>query len=314
MEMFHLRYFVAVAQELSFTRAAGQLHLATSPLSQRIKDLERELGSALFIRAHHKITLTPAGETLLPLATEVISRFDRLPDLVRDVVAGTARRARIGIAPDVPPVLRDDFISSLARDHPGIMPQLVPGSTEPLRRKVLAGEVDIALVHGPVVDRSLRVQRLSTQSAGVAVARGAGFDHRQSVRLSELAQLPYVSIDPETAPEVYRRAHQALTRAGVHGRVVIDGDNLAGLAHLVAAGQAFAFVGMESGATRKIFAGEPVLILPIADANLRVSTEVIWQAGRAEDDDIVADLITVATSLRRAVRPAPPVALGSPSA
>jgi hypothetical protein len=108
-----------------------------------------------------------------------------------------------------------------------------------------------------------------------------------------------VSINPETAPEVYRRANQALTRAGVHGRVVIDGDNLAGLAHLVAAGQAFAFVGMESGATRKIFAGEPVLILPIADANLRVSTEVIWQTGREVDDDIVGDLITVATSLRR---------------
>ncbi|MFI2478673.1 LysR family transcriptional regulator [Nocardia xishanensis] len=297
MEMFHLRYFVAVAQELSFTRAAARLHLATSPLSQRIKDLERELDCLLFVRAHHRITLTPAGESLLPLAIDVITRFDTLPEAVHGDAA-TGRHARIGIAPDVPPQLRDDILASLSRAHPDITPQLIPASTEPLRRKVIAGEIDIALVHGPVVDRGVRVRRLSTQAAGAAIARGIGFDHHRSVRLSELANLSYASIDPEAAPEVYRRTDQALTRAGVHGRIVIDGDNLAGLAHIVAAGQAFTFVGMESGATHKAFAGEPVLILPVVDVNLRLSSEVIWQAGRGVNGDIVEDLIAVAASVR----------------
>lgn len=68
VDLPHLRYFVAVAEERSFTRAAARLHMAGSPLSQRIKDLERELGTPLFIRAHHRIDLTDAGEALLPRA------------------------------------------------------------------------------------------------------------------------------------------------------------------------------------------------------------------------------------------------------
>jgi DNA-binding transcriptional LysR family regulator len=298
MEVFHLRYFVAVAQELSFTRAAALLHLATSPLSRRVQDLERELGCRLFVRAHHSISLTPEGERLLPLATELIRQFDRVPEVVREGAAVVGRRARIGIAPDVPPRLRDSLLAALARRHPDVSPRLVPASTEPLRRKVTAGEIDIALVHGPVADRGVRVQRLGSQPVGVAVARGTGFDHRGSVRLPEFAHLPYVSVDPGLAPEVYRRADQALTRAGVYERIVIDGDSLAGLAHLVATGQAFTLVGMEVGATHKAFAGEPVLILPIADVELRVSTEVIWEGRREVAGDVVADLVAVVASLR----------------
>ncbi|WP_312858278.1 LysR family transcriptional regulator, partial [Pseudonocardia pini] len=62
MQISHLRYFVAVAEELNFTRAAQRLHMATSPLSQRVRDLERVLGGALFVRGHHRIDLTPLGE------------------------------------------------------------------------------------------------------------------------------------------------------------------------------------------------------------------------------------------------------------
>jgi DNA-binding transcriptional LysR family regulator len=77
--MLHLRYFVAVAEELNFTRAAERLHMATSPLSQRIRDLERELDTALFRRASRAVELTEAGERLLPAARETIGRFDALP-------------------------------------------------------------------------------------------------------------------------------------------------------------------------------------------------------------------------------------------
>jgi DNA-binding transcriptional LysR family regulator len=73
--MLHLRYFVAVAEELNFTRAAERLHMATSPLSQRIRDLERELGAPLFLRNSRKVELTAAGERFLPAARDTIERF-----------------------------------------------------------------------------------------------------------------------------------------------------------------------------------------------------------------------------------------------
>lgn len=298
MELFHLRYFVAVAQELSFTRAAHRLHMATSPLSQRIKDLERELGCPLFLRGHHKITLTPEAETLLPLAADLIRQFDRLPDAVREGRSGRDRVARIGLAPDVSPRLRNDFVTTLARTNPRIGVEMQPSSSERLRRAVLADEIDIALVHGPVVHRDIRAVRLATQQVGVAVAEGSGFDGRRSVRLTELAHLPYASISYESAPELFRRNEQALVRAGVHGRITVDGDNYAGLAHLVATGQAFTFVGMEYGSTLKAFAGEPVLVLPTEDITLRISTEAIWHDGRDVPGDVVGDLVAVVDAQR----------------
>ena len=79
-----LRYFVAVAENLSFSKAARQLHMATSPLSQRVRDLERELGTALFERDSHHVGLTAAGAALLPIAKDVLGRFDDIPWRLRE--------------------------------------------------------------------------------------------------------------------------------------------------------------------------------------------------------------------------------------
>ncbi|QIS16900.1 LysR family transcriptional regulator [Nocardia arthritidis] len=79
VEIHHLRYFLAVARELNFTRAAQEFHMAVPPLSQRIKALEAELGQQLFDRSTHHVRLTPAGERLLPWARQLIADFDALP-------------------------------------------------------------------------------------------------------------------------------------------------------------------------------------------------------------------------------------------
>nr|WP_246869210.1 LysR family transcriptional regulator [Saccharopolyspora sp. ASAGF58] len=77
--MFHLRYFVAVAENLSFATAARQLHMATSPLSQRVRDLERDVGAVLFERDSHHVQLADAGAAPLPIAKDVLGRFADIP-------------------------------------------------------------------------------------------------------------------------------------------------------------------------------------------------------------------------------------------
>jgi DNA-binding transcriptional LysR family regulator len=290
VELFHLRYFVAVASELNFTRAAARLHMAASPLSQRIKSLERELGCDLFIRSNRQLTLTREGEALLPLAQDVIRRFDALPAAVRPMTRGR-RRARIGIAPDVPADTRDALLTGLRAAHPEIEVELRPASTAPLTRAVLADGLELALVHGPVARRGIRALRLRTDPVGVAIAAGAGFDDRESVRLEELTDFTYVSIDPEAAPEVYRRTEQVLTRAGVNQRVAVEGDNLAGLSHLVAGGGAFTFVSLAGGGTYRAVAGERVVILRVEKVRLQITTEAIWHESRDVEGDVVADLV-----------------------
>jgi DNA-binding transcriptional LysR family regulator len=295
--MLHLRYFVAVAEELNFTRAAQRLHMATSPLSQRIRDLERELGSVLFRRTSRRVELTEAGESLLPAAREVIGRFDALPGLVRAELADARRPARVGIAPDVSGELRTRFLAAVAADHPDLDVRLHPASSEPLLRALRAGELDLALVHGPVSGRGLRTARLETQPVAAVVGRGVGFDGRESVRLDELAELPYASIGYDAAPELYRRTNELLNSFGVRKRLVVEGHNLGGLAHVVTTGQAFALVGPGSGSTGKVFAGEPVVLLAVTDARLRITTEAVWVADRVAADPVVAALADAVTAL-----------------
>jgi DNA-binding transcriptional LysR family regulator len=93
VDVLHLRYFIAVAEELNFTRAAQRLNMSSSPLSRRIQDLEREVGQRLFLRDHHSTCLTPAGEALVPLARDVVARFDAVPGALASAVGGPARSA-----------------------------------------------------------------------------------------------------------------------------------------------------------------------------------------------------------------------------
>jgi hypothetical protein len=79
VELFHLRYFVAVAEELNFSQAARELHMSASPLSPRIRDLEHELRRRLFHRTTHTVELTPAGQALLPLARDVLGEVGSIP-------------------------------------------------------------------------------------------------------------------------------------------------------------------------------------------------------------------------------------------
>ncbi len=297
VEIRHLRYFVAVAEEGNFARAAARLHMAASPLSQRIKYLERELGNALFARAHHRVILTAAGEVLLPAAIDILDRFDAVPRLVAEALGTPTRVAVIGIAPDVSASLRDGLLNALAAKQPHISPRLVPASTEPLLRELRAGRLDLALVHGAVTERGLCSTELEAHPGGVVVGRRTALGGRTSIRLCELATMPYASINPEAAPEIYRRVDDLLNTRGVYKRITLTGDNFAGLAHLVAAGQAFTIVTLDAGRTSRFFHGEPVTVLAIEDLDATISTVAVWRETQTQTNTTVADLVCVVNGL-----------------
>jgi DNA-binding transcriptional LysR family regulator len=277
VEIRHLRYFVAVAEEAGFSRAAERLEMATSPLSRRIRDLEQELGAELFVRDYHRVSLTEAGRTLLPRARDVVERFDALATAVPRAAA--ARTVTIGTAPEVSPDLRIRFLELLREPGPGPTVRQRPASTAPLLRAVVKGEVDLAFVHGRVDDVRLAVLRVEAQPLRVVLARGIGFDDRESVRLAELAALPYASLRASYAPFVHQVADSLLARHGVQGRVAVHAGH-ADLVPMVSAGQAFTICGERFGATRNAFLDEPVLMLPFEDDRARLETNAVWRTDR----------------------------------
>lgn len=296
VDLPHLRYFVAVAEERSFTRAAVRLHMAASPLSQRIKDLERELGTPLFIRAHHRIDLTDAGTALLPRAIDILDRVDALADVVTE--AHSVRRVVIGIAPEVSSTVRDSVLDALADDHPDIAPQLLPASTAPLLRDLRAGTVDVALVHGPVDGDGVASLLLERNPVGVAIGSRLVDGSPETITLAELTGVPFASINHDAAPDIYANLDRLLTRHGVHKRITLPDGNFAGLTHLVATGQAFTLVSLGDGIPARMFAGEPVAVIPLRGTRAHLSTVAVWLRRRADAEPLVADLVGVLNGLQ----------------
>ncbi|MEV1082373.1 LysR family transcriptional regulator [Streptomyces sp. NPDC050211] len=307
MDVWHLRYFIAVAEELNFTRAAHRLNMSSSPLSRRIQDLEKELGQRLFLRDHRTTCLTPAGEALLPLARDIIARFDAVPATLASAVHGPSRTATVGIGGEIPGAVRARVLDAVNAAAPDLEIDIRPGASRQLLNSVHAGEVDLALVCGPVVDQGLRTHPVSRRPLGIVVAAGSVFDGRASVRLEELAPLTFAMYGQEDSPALLRHVDGLLHDAGVHRRLTVDSP--VGLPHVVSTGHAFTVMANdESGVVQRIFADEKVLCLPIDGAHLEVTTLAVWRQDREKRGDPVADLANAVTGLPLPKRTPPAMA------
>ena len=145
-----LQYFVAVAETRHFTRAAELVHVAQPSLSQQIKALERELGADLFLRARGNITLTDAGEALLPLARRILADADTARQEVQELVQLRAGRIRLGATPSVCTGLLPDVLRAFHDRYPGVRLVIEEGGSHDLVRELARGALDLALVVLPL--------------------------------------------------------------------------------------------------------------------------------------------------------------------
>ncbi len=151
MELRHLEYFVAVAEELSFTRASRRLHVVQSGVSSAIRGLERELGAALFYRDRHKVTLTEAGQALLPEARATLAAARAAAEAVAEATAGLRGTLSIGTMLTAGPVDVAAALGQFHEKHPAVLVRLraLAGGSEELAREVIGGALDLALLSLP---------------------------------------------------------------------------------------------------------------------------------------------------------------------
>ncbi|WBB59950.1 LysR substrate-binding domain-containing protein [Streptomyces sp. WMMC500] len=154
MHLQQLRYFAAVAETRHFTRAAEREHVAQPSLSQSVRALERELGAELFLRARGHITLTDAGEALLPLARRILADTETARREVQEVAQLRRGRVRLGATPSLCASLVPDALRAFHARYPGIELHVHEDGSQDLVRTLAAGELDLALVITPLAGQA----------------------------------------------------------------------------------------------------------------------------------------------------------------
>ncbi|MFI1564375.1 LysR family transcriptional regulator [Streptomyces sp. NPDC020490] len=191
MQLQQLQYFVAVAETRHFTRAAELVHVAQPSLSQQIKALERELGADLFLRARGNISLTDAGEALLPLARRILADAETARYEVQELVQLRGGRVRLGATPSLCTGLLPDVLRAFHDRYPGIRLLIEEGGSHDLVRELARGALDLALVVLPLPTPSpalttvelLREDLVVVSSPEASAPGGAG---RRTVRVADL--------------------------------------------------------------------------------------------------------------------------------
>lgn len=292
MELRHLRYFVAVAEERHFGRAAERLHMAQPPLSQQIRQLESELGVTLLRRTTRRVDLTDAGAAYLEKARGILEAVDEAGVEAQRVEAGLTGRLAVGCVGSATYSLLPTLARTLREQRPGLDfsfrgEMLVPDQVAAL----LAGEIDLALLRPPVDEPGLALHALRTERLIVALPEGHRLAGRRRVRVADLRQEDLV-MHPARGRSVMHGLVTALCQEeGFLPRVRHEVAETSTLVTFVAAGLGVAVVPEPVAAL-----GVPGTVYrPLASTRARVELAAATRVG--EESAAVARALEVLVSL-----------------
>lgn len=236
MELRHLRYFVAVAEELSFRRAAERLHLAQPPLSTQIKALENELGTRLFDRSTRSVKLTAPGRVLLEDARAILLAAERAEQNVRKAQHGLVGSLRIGVlAPTATPRLAR-ILSSFREKFPGVQFSLFEMTSLEQIQRLRGDEIDVGLLRPPIDFPEL--QHVFVEESPMVLAAPAGHRLAKAARIkwSDFAGEPLVIIHPAMQHGYYDKFLELCAKAGAKPVVAQYANDVHSKMWLISAG------------------------------------------------------------------------------
>lgn len=164
MELRHLRYFLAVCEEMNFTRAAEKLMIAQPPLSRQIKDLEDEVGTKLFVREHHTLQLTEEGIRFRTYANRIIALADASVEDIREMHTGLKGTVYIAQVEGKAPRLTAGFISSFSEKYPQVQYNIWNGNSDEVTQRVRNGLADVGIIMEPYDPQGLHSMPVYTEA------------------------------------------------------------------------------------------------------------------------------------------------------
>lgn len=256
MELRHLKYFIAVAEEMHFGRAAERLHISQPPLSRQIRQLEMELGFDLFVREGHRIALTEAGSTFLDRARVILETVDRTVGEAERLARGEQGRLAFGFMSAAMLPLLTPTLRTFRERSGGVVLDMVQLPPKEQLEAVANGLLDIGFVDVPgvsrtvrVIDAELMVHALRTDRIVAALPLGHRFAGRRRLRLADLAQEGFVTLGRAPATGFYDEVIGMCHRAGFRPKIVQEVPQVPLMLALVAAGAGVSLVpkGIDKG-------------------------------------------------------------------
>ena len=213
-ELRVLRYFVAVAEELHFGRAAARLHIAQPSLSVQIRNLERTLGAALLVRSSRATSLTPAGEVLLDHARSLLAAADIAAEATRSAAHGMDQTLVVGFQANAAAELTPKILAAFRRDHPQVRVQTRSYPFADPTAGLADGSADVAFIRPPVPPTDgLQAQELFTEPRVLVMPESSHLATRPRVCVAEVADEPFIA---RHAPDVWRDFWLATDARGGH--------------------------------------------------------------------------------------------------
>lgn len=279
MELRHIRYFIAVAEELHFGRAARRLHIAQPPLSQQIRQLEDELGCTLFIRDRHHVELSPAGELLLPQARILLQQAQACADVVRQSATGQKGVLVLGYVEEAVHFVFPAALQSFREQYPAVEVRLVEMHSYQQVEAVERGVIDFGFGYAPAGATGLAGEKVLSGEIELALPA----DHklvrqRKAIKLEDCRDEPFIFPVQATSPQLYDFMLSICHSHGFTPNVSYTAEHIYTVMGLVRSGMGVTlFPGF---IRRQEWPG--VVVKPISGDTHRLDLNVIWNPRHAQ--------------------------------
>ncbi|WP_424140156.1 LysR substrate-binding domain-containing protein [Roseomonas chloroacetimidivorans] len=277
MDFRQLRYLLAVAEELSFTRAAFRVGIAQPPLSAQIRALEGELGTSLFLRDKRSVSLTPAGEAMVRHARHILQQASRATEEVHAIRDGRQGVIRIGAVYATIYGLIPHALRRLARTHPGITVRVEEMTVAQQVQALKAEDIDLGVLRGTATEPELEMHAIQEEPFVVALPADNPLSRETALKPEALLGQPFIVVTQRPGSDYATRIADVFLRTGRAPQIVQEVKDMHTLIGLVAAGIGTAIVPASVAALQP----SHVAFRPLRGVAARMVTSIAWRRGNA---------------------------------
>ena len=298
MELRHLRYFIAVASNLSFSEASRRLHVAQPAISQTILDLEEELSVKLLLRTGRGVELTAAGKAFFAEAKEVMLRADGASRAAQRASRGETGCLRIGFLPCAAGPFIPALIKSYRKEFPNVEVQLRDLNTEQQLKAFEDGKIDIGFARPFTKERSkdFRVEIVYQDQLEIVLPAGHALAKKSVVNLKDVAGETFVEYYRRGSPALFSEIYSTCRKAGFSPKAIFEFEEMSSVILAVESGLG---ISLTLGFARGLLSRESV-VRKIKPASSKIPLCAIWPA--ASQEPVLGSFLEALRARKPAIR------------